>query len=109
MRSGTAGFPTYGTDQPPGRLIREITGLDANAAKEAFADFLNLATLSADQITFINQIIDHLVHNGTMEPPDLFQPPFTDRHNQGVLGVLPDHAQLIVQVIRSINKNALVA
>jgi len=100
---------TYGTGQPLGQLIREIVGLEANAAKEAFAEFLALGTLSADQITFINQIIDHLVHNGTMDPADLFLPPFTDQHDQGVLGVLPDHAQLIVQVIKRINGNALVA
>ena len=100
---------TYGTDQPLGQLIREIIGLDPNAAKEAFASFLSLGTLSADQITFINQIIDHLVHNGTMDPADLFQPPFTDQHDQGVLGVLPQHAQLIVQAIHRINENAMVA
>lgn len=100
---------TYGTDRPLGQLIREIVGLDPNAAKEAFADFLSLGTLSADQITFINQIIDHLVHNGTMDPSDLFQPPFTDQHDQGILGVLPQHAQLIVQTINRVNKSALVA
>lgn len=99
----------YGTDKPLGQLIREIVGLDPNAAKEAFAEFLSLGTLSADQITFINQIIDHLVHNGTMDPSDLFQPPFTDQHDQGILGVLPQHAQLIVQAIDRVNKSALVA
>ena len=45
---------TYGTDQPLGKLIREIVGLDPNTAKVAFADFLGRGTLSADQITFIN-------------------------------------------------------
>ena len=53
---------SYGTDQPLGQLVREIIGLDPKAAKEAFAEFLTLGTLSADQITFIDQIIDHLVH-----------------------------------------------
>lgn len=100
---------TYGTDKPLGKLIREIVGLDANAAKQAFAQFLTLGTLSADQITFINQIIDHLVHNGTMDPADLFKPPFTDMHDQGLIGILPQLAQGIVQTIRRINENALVA
>ena len=52
---------TYGTDKPLGKLIREIVGLDPNSAKAAFAQFLSLGTLSADQITFISQIIDDLV------------------------------------------------
>ncbi len=100
---------TYGTDKPLGKLIREIVGLDLNSAKQAFAQFLSLGTLSADQITFINQIIDHLVHNGTMDPADLFKPPFTDMHDQGLIGVLPQLAQAVVQAIRQINENALVA
>ncbi len=98
---------TYGTDQPLGKLVREIVGLDVNAAKEAFADFLALGTLTADQITFINQIIDHLVHNGLMDPKALFEPPFTDHHDQGIAGVLPQLAQDIVAIIRKVNANAL--
>ena len=100
---------TYGTDQPLGKLIREIVGLDPNAAKVAFADFLGRGTLSADQITFINQIIDHFVHNGTMNPKALFEPPFTDFHDQGILGVLPQVAREILDRIKAINENALVA
>ncbi len=65
--------------------------------------------MTADQITFINQIIDHLIHNGTMDPADLFKPPFTDMHDQGVLGVLPQIAQAVVRTIRQINDNSLVA
>lgn len=99
----------YGTDKPLGKLIREIVGLEPKAAKLAFAQFLNLGTLDADQITFINQIIDHLIHNGTMDPADLFKPPFTDMHDQGLIGVLPQIAQAVVQAIRQINENALAA
>jgi type I restriction enzyme R subunit len=100
---------TFGTDQPLGKLVREIVGLDRNAAKEAFADFLSAGNLTADQITFIDQIIDHLAHNGIMDPQRLFDSPFTDRHDQGVQGVLGDRAPVILQVIEKINKNALVA
>ena len=100
---------TYGTDLPLGKLIREIVGLDPKSAKEAFADFLSQGALSADQMTFMNQIIDHLIHNGTMDPADLFKPPFTDMHDQGLNGVLPELAQAVVQAIRQINENALAA
>ena len=99
----------YGTDKPLGKLIREIVGLDPNSAKQAFAQFLILGTLNADQITFINQIIDHLIHNGTMDPADLFKPPFTDMHDKGLIGVLPQLSQAVVQAIRQINENALAA
>jgi len=100
---------TFGTDQPLGKLVREIVGLDRNAAKEAFTEFLASATLTADQIRFIDQIIDHLTQNGLMEPQALFEPPFTDQSEQGVVGVLPAQAEAIVKVIERINANALVA
>lgn len=89
--------------------IREIVGLDRTAAQEAFAEFLTRGNLTADQMTFINQIIDHLVHNGTMDPNVLFGPPFTDFHDSGIVGVLPQDDQAIVRAIRRINDNALVA
>lgn len=98
---------TYGTDQPLGKLVREIIGLEVHAAKEAFGEFLSLGTLSPDQITFINQIIDHLVHNGIMDPKALFEPPFTEVNDQGLTGVLPHLAKDIVAVIRRVNQNAL--
>lgn len=100
---------TYGTEQPLGKLVRQIVGLDQNAAKEAFAEFLSSAVYSADQITFINRIVEHLVHNGLMEPKQLFEPPFTDMHDQGVVGVLGDDAGRVVAVIEGINGNAEVA
>jgi type I restriction enzyme R subunit len=84
-------------------------GLERNAAKEAFGEFLASTALSADQIRFIDQIIDHLTQNGLMEPKALFEPPFTDLSEQGVVGVLPAQAEKIVQVIQRINANALVA
>ncbi len=98
---------TYGTEQPLGKLVREIIGLDVKAAKEAFGEFLSLGTMTADQITFINQIIDHPVHNGMMNPQALFERPFTDYHDQGIIGVLPHLATDIVAVIRRVNQNAL--
>lgn len=100
---------TYGAEQPLGKLVRQIVGLDQNAAKEAFNEFLSSAVYTADQIAFINQIVEHLVHNGLMEPRDLFHSPFTEMHDQGVVGILPNVAQRVVDVIKKINANAGVA
>jgi type I restriction enzyme R subunit len=47
----------YG-EQPLGRFIRNIVGLDAQAAKLAFADILNNQTLNAQQIRFMDAIIN---------------------------------------------------
>ena len=99
----------YGTDKPLGELVRSITGLDQGAAKAAFAEFLEKAPLSADQINFIGMIVDHLVANGVMEPARLFESPFSDVHAEGVIGVLPEYAEAIVAAVRRVNANAVAA
>lgn len=96
-----------GKDQPLGAFIRKIIGLDVNAAKESFADFLSSGSLSATQIEFIDEIINHLEVNGTIEPKMLFRSPFTDINEGGLSGVFPDEqADKIVEIIRKINGNA---
>ena len=100
----------FGTEKPLGHFIRSIVGLDRVAAKESFSKFLGIGTLSADQITFINQIINYLTLNGIMEPGVLFETPFTDIHDNGIVGVFnPDDAEKIVTIISGINNNAIAA
>lgn len=68
----------YG-QKPLGEFVREIVGLDMNAAKEAFAQYLNDASLDSRQIYFVNQIVEYIVHNGMMKDLSVLQEaPFTD-------------------------------
>ncbi|HHN47876.1 MAG TPA: DEAD/DEAH box helicase, partial [Bacteroidales bacterium] len=96
----------YG-DQPLGRFIRSIVGLDIKAAHAAFAEFLQAGNLKADQMTFINQIVMHLEQNGTIEAGMLFESPFTNVNDQGLLGVFDEATSTrIIQLIERINWNA---
>lgn len=68
----------YG-QKPLGEFVREIVGLDMNVAKEAFAQYLNDASLDSRQIYFVNQIVEYIVHNGMMKDLSVLQEaPFTD-------------------------------
>ncbi len=97
-------------DKPLGELVREIVGLDMNAAKEAFAQYLNDVNLDDRQIYFVNQIINYIVQNGMMKDFSVMQEsPFTDR---GELGdVFTDTVVWlgVFKVIKSINANAIAA
>ena len=62
----------YG-QKPLGEFVREIVGLDMNAAKEAFAQYLNDASLDSRQIYFVNQIVEYIVHNGMMKDLSVLQ------------------------------------
>jgi len=99
---------TYG-DKPLGEFIRSIVGLDKSAAQAAFAEFIQAGNLRADQITFINNIIDFLSTNGTIDKAMLFQSPFTFAHQDGLLGVFDDaDAEKVIRLVDAVNTNALV-
>lgn len=95
-------------EAPLGIFIRSIVGLDIKAAQDAFATFLSAGNLKADQITFIQNIISYLTKNGTIDPGMLFEPPFTDVNDQGLMGVFDDGAShKIISIIEDINSNAI--
>lgn len=97
----------YGT-KPLGEFVREIVGLDMNAAKTAFSKFLDNANLDSRQIYFINQIVEYIVQNGMMKDFSVLQDsPFTDKGS--VVDVFSDDLNLwleIKSVIEKINANA---
>ena len=79
-------------------------GLDRNAAKQAFAQYLEGGNFGANQIRFVETIIDYLTQKGVMDPGLLYEPPFTDLHYKGLDGVFRDNdADQIVALIRSFN------
>ena len=94
----------YGRPQNLAMFIRGLVGLDRRAAKERFAAFLDQKTYTADQIQFVNTIIDHLTRNGVMEPGLLYEWPYTDLHHLGLDGLFTDaQAESLVGVLRQIN------
>ncbi|MDQ6978705.1 MAG: DEAD/DEAH box helicase family protein, partial [Mariprofundaceae bacterium] len=100
---------TYG-DKPLGEFIRGIVGLDKTAVQDAFAAFIQAGNLRADQITFINTIIEHLSQNGTIDQSMLFESPFTFSHHDGLLGVFDDAAaEKVIQLIDRVHENALIS
>jgi type I restriction enzyme R subunit len=96
----------YG-EKPLGEFVREIVGLDMNAAKETFADYLNDAALDSRQLYFVNQIIEYIVHNGLMKDLSVLQEsPFTDQGS--IVDVFTDLSLWagIRKTIDSVNANA---
>jgi type I restriction enzyme R subunit len=96
----------YG-NQPLGEFVRSIVGLDMNAAKQAFAAYLNNTDLDSRQIYFVNQIVEYIVHNGMMKDLSVLQEaPFTDHGS--IVDIFPDLNVWmgIRKVIDQINANA---
>ena len=98
---------TFGADKPLTVFIRSLVGLDRGAAKDAFGAFLDANRYSSQQIRFVEMIIDKLTQGGIMDPGQLYDPPFTSLHYQGLDGIFPDaDAEAIVAIIEEVNLRA---
>jgi type I restriction enzyme R subunit len=90
-----------------GVFIRTLVGLDREAAKQAFDGFLADKSLSADQVEFVNMVVDHLTERGIMSPSLLYESPFTDKNSLGVDGVLGRAgAAEVIQILNDIRLRA---
>lgn len=61
-------------------------------------------------MTLIKQTITHLTINGIVGMSLAFEPPFSDIHDRGLMGVF-DHADVtkVKKIIERINQNAVAA
>lgn len=99
----------YG-QKPLGEFVREIVGLDMNAAKAAFAQYLDDTCLDSRQIYFVNQIVEYIVHNGMLKDLSVLQEsPFTDQGS--IVDIFTDlNVWLgIRKTIEQVNANAIAA
>ncbi len=90
-----------------GPFIRSLVGLDRVAATEAFAAYLDETKFSVEQVRFVSLIVDELTTNGAMEPARLFESPYTDHGHVDV--IFPQDVEVIVEILRDVNRNALPA
>ena len=108
--AGTSGdLSKVRSDGELGLFVRSIVGLDREAAKRALDGFLAGKALTANQIQFVNLVIDYLTQTGWMRPSQLYESPFTDFSPRGVEGVF-DSVQVsqLLSIIDGVRQTAAV-
>ena len=66
-----------------GLFVRSLIGLDREAAKAALTTFISGTAMTANQIEFVNLIVNYLTEHGVMDAELLYESPFTDLTPQG--------------------------
>jgi type I restriction enzyme R subunit len=93
-----------------GLFVRSMVGMDREAAKQALAGFLAGRTLAANQIHFMNLVVDHLTEHGVMEARRLYESPFTDVTPHGPAGLFSKSAvDDVIAVLTDVRRNAAAA
>ena len=90
-----------------GIFVRSLVGLDRAAAQEAFSEFLNDKTFTANQHEFVSMVIEELTQTGVVDPKRLFEAPYTNINAKGVLAIFPQaKATKIIDILESIKSKA---
>jgi type I restriction enzyme, R subunit len=93
-----------------GLFVRSLVGLERQAAKESLGGFLNGKSLSANQIEFVNLVVDHLTEHGVMDAAMLYQSPFTDLTPRGPDAIFSSsQVDELVAAIEQVRRTAVAA
>lgn len=88
--------------------IRGIIGLDADTVQHRFTKFVQAhPNLASRQIRFLDLLQNHISKYGSIETERLYEPPFTNVHNEGLEGVFDDGlAGELLEILESFKPKA---
>ena len=93
----------FETAEPLDYAIRSIIGMDADAVNEKFLEFISAyPTLNSSQVSFLNLLKNHISRYGSIEIEQLYEPPFTTLHTDGLDGVFIDE-NMVEKLLKIIN------
>ena len=85
----------FETADPLDHALRSIIGMDAEIVNERFSEFVaRYSRLTANQVSFLNLLKNHISRYGSIELDQLYEPPFTTLHTDGLDGVFIDERMI---------------
>lgn len=92
---------TFG-EKPLLKLVTSITGMEKMAAEKVFSKFLTDESLNSNQIDFVNNLVNYIVKNGSIEKEVLQTYPFNK--NGGVTVLFRDKVNVVRDIVSVIDK-----
>ncbi|MGH3529967.1 MAG: type I restriction-modification enzyme R subunit C-terminal domain-containing protein, partial [Pseudonocardiaceae bacterium] len=89
-----------------GIFVRSLVGLDRSAVNDALSDFLRDTTLRANQMEFLNMLVEYLTRHGVLIPAQLFESPFTEIAPTGPDVIFPERFEELVVVLEDMRIRA---
>lgn len=88
------------------QAIREIIGMDADAVRQRFTQFVQAHPyLASHQIKFLDLLQNHIAKFGSIKTDDLYEPPFTTLHSDSLDGLFDETlADELFEIIGSFQK-----
>ncbi len=91
-----------------GLFVRSLVGLDCEAAKQALGAFMVGKTLKANQVEFLDLIVNHLTERGVVRVEALYESPYTDINQHGPDGLFPEpQVEEIVSILHDVRERAV--
>ena len=98
--------------EPLGKFVRKIIGLDIQVVNQLFSDLIQDENLNANQITFIQKVIDYLNKNGTLDKKLLSSSVLIQSYERGILDLFKGENERIgkiISIVDRVNENAGIA
>ncbi|WP_426996289.1 DEAD/DEAH box helicase family protein [Pseudarthrobacter sp. N5] len=73
-----------------GLFVRSLVGMDRQAALDSLSEFVGDKTLNANQLHFVNMIVQQLTENGVVDVGALYESPYSDAAPAGPESLFPE-------------------
>lgn len=91
-----------------GLFVRSLVGMDRQAALDSLADFVGDKTLNANQLHFIDMIVQQLTENGVVDIGALYESPYSDAAPAGPESLFPESdVDLLAEALNRVRMSAM--